>query len=434
MRAADLRVIPAAHVERQSLTTRLWLQRAHASLSKLLPDGGRRTMLTEDLSIRAGVPADVLGHFGFNPARLRSIFSNPLGLLHSLQALKDDPAEDAWSDFADVQIPVGGGVSLSARLGVAASAGRPALADCIVIVSGLLGDNSLIRTRDLCRALQKSGFHTLAIELRGYGKTLARNPEVSSTFGMLESMDLIAIADWVQNRPFVRETGLIGFCWGANEALLTAWENGRARDDPDVAPELQRRLGHSSPATRYRAGVIAFSPVLRFEEIVAQLDHRVSPLRDPVLARLGDGIRELMTKRHHSKPTRSLRSLFERDAERSELYYPGFIEDGLRYLRFLPYQDKPVSDKLEATRVPVLIVHAASDPLGSAQDVADLLCRISNEQVAALILPGGGHNGFAVYNRSYFYSLILNFFDPNRGAAAQTQPHAVASDGAALGF
>ena len=434
MRRSDWRVIPVSYAGPTAMSTRLWLRNAHRNLSKLLPSSARRALLTEDLSTGAGEPIDVDAHFGTDSKRRRSIFYNPMGLLHSAQALKDGAGDDAaWPGFCDVQIPIEDGFEISARLGVSEIDGRPEMADCIVVVPGLLGDNSLTRTRDLCRALRRAGLHTLAIEPRGYGKTLARHPEVSSTFGLLETRDLIAVADWLQRKPFVRSTGLIGFCWGANEALLTVWENGRDRDDPDVMPPLRQRAAPSSLPPRFSAGVMAFSPVLRFEEIVEQLEHRQSLLIDPVLARMGDGIKRLMIARGYSDPTRSLKSLFEREARRSKLYYPGFIEAGLRHLRFLPFRGKPVGDKLESARVPVLIVYAASDPLGAAQDLADLCCRLSNQNVAALILPGGGHNGFAAYSRSYFYSLILNFFDPNRGAAAQPLPHAVASDVSALG-
>ena len=64
------------------------------------------------------------------------------------------------------------------------------------------------------------------------------------------------------------------------------------------------------------------------------------------------------------------------------------------------------------------IVSSINDPFLSAQETADLMARTSNPKVAALILRGGGHIGFAPYNRSYFYSLITNFFDPKTGAAA----------------
>ena len=71
---------------------------------------------------------------------------------------------------------------------------------------------------------------------------------------------------------------------------------------------------------------------------------------------------------------------------------------------------RPSGVKLNAVRVPVLIVQAANDPLDSAQSVVDMMARLDNPNVAAVVLPGGGHNGFVAYARAYYYNLILHFF------------------------
>ena len=96
------------------------------------------------------------------------------------------------------------------------------------------------------------------------------------------------------------------------------------------------------------------------------------------------------------------------------------MQQGLTYLRLLPYGSKPSGDKLQCAGVPVLIVQAANDPLISAQDLADLIARLSNPNVAALILRGGGHVGFAAYCRAYYFSLIFSFFDAKAGPRAVT--------------
>jgi predicted alpha/beta-fold hydrolase len=88
----------------------------------------------------------------------------------------------------------------------------------------------------------------------------------------------------------------------------------------------------------------------------------------------------------------------------------------------LPRRGKPAGDKLEDARVPVLIVYAANDPLSPAQYVSDLIAVTENPNVAAIMLPGGGHIGFAAYARRYYFSLIVNFFsvvDGPRAASAQ---------------
>jgi predicted alpha/beta-fold hydrolase len=72
--------------------------------------------------------------------------------------------------------------------------------------------------------------------------------------------------------------------------------------------------------------------------------------------------------------------------------------------------------------VPVLLVHAADDMIAPAQDVADFLARSPNPNVAAIMLPTGGHIGFGPYAPKWYYNLILNFFDPQIGAAACANP------------
>ncbi len=69
--------------------------------------------------------------------------------------------------------------------------------------------------------------------------------------------------------------------------------------------------------------------------------------------------------------------------------------------------------------MPTLIVHSVNDPLQTAQEVADLMAETSNPNVAALMLPGGGHIGFQAWARRYFYNLIINFFDPRTGPAGE---------------
>jgi predicted alpha/beta-fold hydrolase len=342
--------------------------------------------------------------------------------VHTAQATGADEAIEIpappWPGFEDVWIPINDRLQLAARLGLARRDGEPHVADCIVIIPGLLGDNAVRRTRDIGFALRDVGRHVLALELRGFGQTEARYPDVPYNFGVLETGDLLAVAEWLQEKPFVRDTGLMGFCWGANHALLAAWEDGRPADDPIVVAALRPYLRARSDEPHYRAGIIAFSPVLRFEEIIEELERDWSLLADPVLYTLQDGVAARMIRKQHPEISGNLRRLIEFEFANSELRYPQAVADGCQYLRFLPHRGKPAGDKLEHTRVPLLVVHGANDPLASVQAVAELFITLDNPQVAGVVLPGGGHVGFAPYARAYFYSLILNFFDPERGPAA----------------
>lgn len=403
-------------------STREWLQTAHATLEKSLPRGRPPALLTDDLTDDAGDAIDVLAHFGRNPRQLSSLWCNLTGIAHTAQASGADsePGSEPpdWPEFEDIWIPIHEGLQLAARIGFAERDGERLLADCIVILPGLFGDLSALRMRDIALALRDSGRHVVALETRGFGQTGDRYPNIYYTFGALAIGDVLAVAEWLQGKPEIHETGLIGFCWSANTVLLAAWETSRRDNHLSVTDRLKPHLRGPWSGRLLRAGVLAFSPVLRFEEIVQSCERPWSILEDPVLDTLQDGIKKRMERQGYAEISGRLRDLIQFEFDRSELSYPRAVEDSLRLLRLLPHRGKPAGDKLRDANVPVLIVQGADDPLTSAQNVADLLAGLDNPNVAALVLPGGGHVGFAPFARSYFYSLILNFFDPERGAAA----------------
>lgn len=403
--------------------TRAWLRAVHGRLSATLPKGEKPALLTEDLVDTRGRAVDVWQHFGLRPAELYKLLGNFDGLLHTAQSAGADPVIERpaypWPGFQDVWIPIREGLAFSGRLGLAQREGKIIESDCIVIIPGLLGDLAVKRSRTIAEALLSHGLHALALELRGYGQTEAHYPEVYYNFGLLEIGDLLAVSEWLEDRPEVRRTGLVGFCWGANHVLLAAWEDGRSDDHPSVSPELRRRLRPRSGRSHYSAGIMAFSPCLRFEEIIEQCETEWGLFTNPVLYTLQESVRFRKRWKGHPDRTGSIRTLIHYEFARSELHYPNVVSEGLDYLRLMPFRGRPAGDKLESARVPVLIVHGANDPLSPAQDVADFFVGLENRGVAGLILPGGGHVGFAAWCRAHFYNLILSFFDPVYGPAAR---------------
>lgn len=402
------------------LSTRDWLTSAHEHMAPLLPPRDPAALLTAALGSE-GRPCDVNAHFGTDPTAQHTLLANASGLLHTAQATVDAPTgQDTppWPGFNDIWVPIGDDFAISGRIGMAQRNGRVEDADCIIMLPGILADKNVLRTRDLCLALRDAGFHVIAIDLRGHGRTLRRYPDRFYTFGVLETGDLLALSDWLELQPHIRHTGLMGFCWGANLALLAAWEDGRGNDMTDISPRIREKQQRISRKRHFQAGVVAFSPPLRFEQIVDLTSQREwSPLINPVLAGLQDRIRERFRYMGYGKPTGDLDQLIRAEARGTPFGEEDFA-DGYRYLRLLPYRGRPVSRKLEHARTPVLIVQAANDPLCPAQDVADFTAGLANPNVAALILAGGGHDGFAPYASDYFYSLIFNFYDPGIGAAA----------------
>ncbi|MCB9850702.1 MAG: alpha/beta fold hydrolase [Phycisphaerales bacterium] len=403
-------------------SARDWLRSAHAQLADLLPKGDRPTLLTEDMTGPDGEPLDVFAYFGVNPNTLQSLVFNYYGMKCTANGASQDLTIDAppptWPGFDDVWLEMPDGVKLAARLGFAKSNNEVHDADCIVLLPGFFGDNGVVRTRDLAEYLVGSGFHVLALEMRGHGQTERTQPDVAYTFGVRETDDLMHVADWLQDQPHVKHTGLIGFCWSANTALLAAWFANRRPDDPNITPTIATQFYAEPGVPRFQAGVMAFSPIPQWEHLVDLLEKDYSLLGDPVYATLQNTNRERMERKNYPNPNGSLRELILREYDRCGVMLPGGIMEGYLFLRLAPYDNRPFFPKLDRIRVPVVMVHAANDPLSPAQDVADLLSRESNPLVAGEILAGGGHVGFATYAREYYFSLIASFFDPEAGAAA----------------
>ncbi len=411
--AADQVRIPA----HPGIGVRPWLRRVHERLGSLLPPSRAPALLTEDLVDRAGGPVDVFGHFGIKPDRLATLRGNWDGLAHTAQATGADSEPGVptppWPGYEDIWIPVGEGVEVSGRIGYALDGNVVRDADCMVVLPGLLGDNNVLRTRDLCDALRSCGFHALALEFRGHGRTLIGRPELFYGFAVLETIDLLAVSRWLEAQPHVRRTGLIGFCWGANHALMAARYDASHEKHPSVNPALAAVLPGVPEHRHYSAGVMALSPVLRFEELIAALETPWSKFKHPVLSGLQNNIRTRMKYRKTDDTSGSLRRCIDYEFSHNALRYPEGFNDAVKFLRLLPYGDLPDHEKLANVRIPTLIVFAANDPLSKSQDVADLMAKTSNPNAGAIVLPGGGHIGFAPYAKGYYYNLIVNFFDPS---------------------
>lgn len=437
MRPGDVtRLVDDSTGTRVRESARKWLENAHQRLRHLLPKQKPTALLTGDLVDADGRAVDVLRHFGLRRDQLETLAGNCSGLTQTAQLsgkdfVGEEPAQ--WPGFETIWVPVRNDLSLFGLMGLAKDErGRIREADCIVILPGILGHTSIARTRDLASFLVQQGFHALAIELRGHGQTELRHPNIYYTFGTQETDDLMVVSEWLQSKPHIRRTGLVGFCWGANHALLCAWDDGRAEHHPSIGTKMAAYMRPRSGRRHFEAGIMAFSPTLRFEEIVESVDVERAGIEYPVQANLQVTIENRVAqKRHHDHASfdpaacpGSLRKLIEYEFARSELSYDGSVEDAYRFMRLLPYRGQPDGDKLADARVPVLIVQGANDPLACSQDVADLVAKTVNPNVAAIVLPGGGHVGFAAYARAYYFSLIANFFDESSGpGAVSPSPH-----------
>ena len=404
---------------------RQWLASAEPQLDYLLPTPHHPVMLTEQMVTADGQPVDAYHWFNRQMVKMQQFIGNFWALQHTAQSIElgyaIENAPPPWPGFQDVWIPVGNGVKLHGALGFAEQNGQVVDADCIVILPGLFGDNGALRSRDVSVGLRNSGLHVLSLEPRGHGQVEAKYPNIYYTYGLMETQDLMDVSEWLQDTyPHVRRTGLVGFCWGANQALLAAWYDGRKVDDASITPAVARLLPPPAKRTHYTAGVIAFSPVLRWEAFLDRMDTPKCIYNDLSPAMFQNSNKEHMVRKGFPEVTGSLRSCIAYDFAWSGLTRHFPLRDGYRFLRLMDYRGQSAGDKLEYARVPTLIVHAINDPLQTAQEVVDLIAVTSNPNVAAMVLPGGGHIGFQAYARRYFYSLMVDFFDPKTGAAAMS--------------
>jgi len=390
-----------------------WLRDEQARIAGLLPKDPP-PLLTEDLTGLDRPQADIWRHFDRAPTGLDSVVTNYYGMIHSAQSggrayVKYDD-RSPWPGFDDVKIPTADGQWVTGRMGWAKDdAGRIQDGVCVLLVPGIYGHSLTLRTRDLALGLREAGFHVLSIDPRGHGHTEDLRPDLAFTFGVIEVTDILAAADWAEKQPGVRATGLIGSSWGANMGLLAAWYANRSADDPDIRPELARRMPPIPPGRHLTAGVIAVSCIPRFEQVLDELESPRSMLANPGLNNVQGSVRRRMEEKGSADRSGSLRRLIAFEFSRSVLNYPEGVRDGLQFLRLTPYQGLPCGRKLEAARVPVLILHGSNDPLIHADQVLDLLRGVENPNVAAVMLSGGGHVGFLPYARQYTFNLIVDF-------------------------
>ncbi|MEM7163968.1 MAG: alpha/beta hydrolase [Planctomycetota bacterium] len=394
--------------------TRAWLQKFHDVARTRLPDPAA-SLLTDDLRDASGAAKDVYAHFDLDRADLGGVFGNCSGIQQTAQCSGSPHAspDGLWDGFENVWVPVGRGFSVSGQLGFATdAAGRPTPSRCIVMLPGFFGDHSVRRTRDMATALLAAGLHVLAIEIAGHGETEKRFPEIPYTFGYFEAKELLDVSSWLRRRhPAVTETGLIGFSWGANTALMSGY----------YASTLDPGEGRT-PAQEYTAGVLAFSPVPDYDHFLRNTDGTHSITGDAVLSRLEDVIRIRQEMKQYDDRSGNFEALARAEFSRVAPITAEFEAAARDFLQLLPAPGD--RGRLAAFDRPFVVVQGANDPLRSAQDVAALVAPANNPNVGAVILPGGGHVGFAAYSRSYFYSVIVRFFDPATAPIAVGAPAA----------
>jgi predicted alpha/beta-fold hydrolase len=408
------------------LLARQWTAATHHALRSLLPFGKQQSLTTDEL-LTDGKTVDIFRTMRLNPEHLDSLFLNFEGIQQSAQVTSREPDDYCadWPEFESISIPVTGGDQVCARLA------KPLKNDLgksfIVFTHGLFGSMSGLDVRNQLTALRNAGHHVLALELRGHGATHVRFPKQSITFGILEAPDLLAVARWLKSDRGANRVGLVSFSMTAFAALQAAWmDGGGLAEERFFNMPLFRGIPAADAAPAFNAGMLLISPPVNFLETGETFDternyfngavHTV--FQTKVAARLTALGKKSSYKMWDFAAVELERAVF------GPLYGKGDLlkKDANLYFDLRAGDWAEGRRRLERVRAPLLILEAANDPLGTAQAVVDLVAPVKNPHCAAIILAQGGHMGFPAVSADYYYSLMLNFFDPQTGPATQAHP------------
>ena len=409
------------------MSTRAWTTELNAKADRLLPVH-ERTVLTQDDFVKEGRVVDVYRHFAVDEEWIDTLLGNWRGLEQTAQVASPPPERDGkgnilrtvWNGFKEVDVPVEGGVVLYGRLG-APDPRHEIPGSYIVFTHGLFGTLDGIDTENQVEALRRAGHHVLAIEMRGHGETGVRHPEYAVSFGIRESSDLIAVAEWLKKTQGAKRVGLVSFSLTGYEALLTAWLDGaqpvKRFDGVPLLKELPRRC-EGEPA--FNAGMFVVSPPVDMGSVADSFEKHYTVFDGPCHCIFQGHLEERMAHVGDESPTTSMWGWAESELVRGGWGDVYTTSGAMRtdFVRFIDLKQDNWAEgvrRMENVRAPVLVMSSANDPMGTAQGVADLFSRVKNPNIGVVMLGGGGHMGFPALSADYYYSLMLGFFDPKSG-------------------
>jgi predicted alpha/beta-fold hydrolase len=435
----------------QPLSARSWTLRAATLAANLLPDDANSYLTTDQLSDN-GQPIDVYRFFDINPDNLDDLVSNLDGLQQTAQVVSPERELDAkghllrpqWDHFVDVEVPGSDGTPLYGRLseplqqakntkhetrntkppaGIRSAEAVKDSDTYIVLTHGLFGSIDGMDMRNQVNAFRMAGYHVLALEMRGHGETQCRHPEATLSFGIHESADLVAAANWLKTRCHAKRVGLVTFSLGGYEGLLTAWLDGAKPVTRFSNVGFLKDLPRPHPEPAFNAGMVIVSSPVDIVSTANLFDKPLSLLEAPLKATFQEHIAKRVAF-YGETPTHSMWGLAEREYDRAGWAekYGSFSAIRPQLIRFLDFAADDWEEgvrRMENVRVPVLMIHSANDPLGTAQGVADLFGRVKNPNIGVVMTESGGHMAFTAYATDYYYTLLLNFFNPVTGPVAQ---------------
>jgi predicted alpha/beta-fold hydrolase len=234
-----------------------------------------------------------------------------------------------------------------------------------------------------------------------------------------ESGDLLAATDWLRHAHGATRVGLVCFSLTGYESLLTAWLDGKNAAEQFVDVKLLQELPAHRERPAFDGGMFIVSAPVGIMDVGESFSHRSTVWNGPVKASFEDRVAKRLEE-YGDTPGFSMWDLSRAEIARSGLLagYKDFEAARPDFLRFIDLSAdnwKVGAARMENVRVPLLVLSAANDPLASGQSVAELFSRQRNPNIGVVLLKEGGHMGFSALSADYYYSLMVNFFDPRTG-------------------
>jgi len=295
-------------------------------------------------------------------------------------------------EFEDVTFESFDGTPLAAVIGIHKDGKRrPGL----VISHGLMSCKNDPGIQELfLTAYAGWGFNVLAIDLRNFGKSqsLSNTP---STAGWKEGEDLLAAAKFLGEMPEVTSVGITGFSMGAGSTMRAAYS---AKEYPYLTGGAIAWNGYSD-ARRQLDYIDTKPPVTDpFYPVYWSFVGTQKLRKDDMKQYIDDPeIRAFL-----DQPFKEFN--FENYVEKIAAPYYGVTADEV----FLNASSKEYLADIE---VPLLIIHAADDPICLPSEMDDLIEPADqNPNVNVWMLWTGNHCGFRWYDRNWFETVLRDFF------------------------
>ena len=295
-------------------------------------------------------------------------------------------------EFEDVTLESFDGTPLKAVIGIHGDGERrPGL----IVCHGLMSSKNDPGMAELAlTAYAGWGFNVLGIDLRNFGRSqcLSHGP---STAGWKEGEDLLAAAKFLGEMPEVTSVGITGFSMGAGSTMRAAYS---AKEYPYLtggavawsgysdARRMIEYIGTKPPVTHpfYPAyWLLRGSLKLRKEDMKEYID-------DPeILAFLDLPFEE---------------SNFLTYLEKVSAPYYGVTADEC-------FRNASSREYLADVEVPLLIIHAADDPICPPTEMDDLMeIADDNPNAHVWMLWTGNHCGFRYYDRNWYENVLRDYF------------------------